>query len=99
MMAEIAVYPTKQAHFTPTIAKALEEIKKCEVQYQLGPMSTSIEGTADQVFLALRKVYEKLAHSEERLFMNISLDSSPTQATSLADRVSAVEAATTGSFR
>lgn len=93
MMAEIAVYPLKQDHLSPAVAKALEEIKKCEVQYQLGPMSTSIEGTADQVFLALRKVYEKLAHSEERVFMNVSLDSISTQATSLADRVSSVEAA------
>lgn len=99
MMAEIAVYPSKQEHMSPAIAMALQEIKKCEVQYQLGPMSTSIEGTADQVFLALRKVYEKLAHSEERIFMSISLDSTPTRATSLADRVSSVEAATASSLR
>jgi uncharacterized protein YqgV (UPF0045/DUF77 family) len=54
-------------------------------------MSTSIEGTPDQVFLALRKTFEKLSHSDGRIFMTITLDSQETKATSLAERITAVE--------
>jgi len=57
----------------------------------LGPMSTSIEGTPDQVFLALRKCFEKLSHSDGRIFMTVTLDSQETKATSLAERITAVE--------
>lgn len=91
MMAEFAVVPLKQEHFSPSVAIALDEVKKCSVKFQLGPMSTSMEGTPDQVFLALRKVYEKLAHSQDRLFMTIALDSRDTKSSSLSDRVDSVE--------
>ena len=91
MMAEFAILPAKQDHLSPAIATAIDELKKCQVHYQLGPMSTSIEGSPDQVFLALRKCYEKLAHSNQRVFMTITLDSSVTNATSLSDRIASVE--------
>lgn len=91
MMAEIAVFPSKEDHLSPVIAVALDEIEKCQVHYQVGPMGTSLEGHPDQVFLALRKVYEKLSHSQDRLFMTVSLDSRETKASSLVDRVTAVE--------
>jgi len=91
MMAEISVFPSKQEHLSPAVAVALEEIEKCQVHYQLGPMGTALEGHPDQVFLALRKVYEKLSHAHDRLFMTISLDSRETRSSSLLDRVSAVE--------
>ena len=91
MMAEFAIVPSKQEHLSPAIAIALEEIKKCTVKFQLGPMSTSVEGTPDQVFLAMRKVYEKLSHSHDRLFMTISLDSRETKSSSLSDRINSVE--------
>lgn len=91
MMAEFAILPANQDHLTPSVAAAIHELKKCQVHYQLGPMSTSIEGSPDQVFLALRKCYEKLSHSNMRVFMTITLDSRATDATSLSERVSSVE--------
>jgi len=91
MMAEFAVVPLTQDHLTGAVAAALEEIKKCQVHYQLGPMGTSLEGSPDQVFLALRKCYEKLSHSNNRIFMTITLDSRKTDSTALAEMVKSVE--------
>lgn len=91
MMAEFAVVPLTQEHLTAAVAQALEEVKKCQVHYQLGPMGTTLEGNPDQVFLALRKCYEKLAHSNARVFMTIALDSRKTSSTTLSDMVRSVE--------
>jgi len=91
MMAEFAVVPLTQSHLTGAVAEALEEVKKCQVHYQLGPMGTSLEGNPDQVFLALRKCYEKLAHSNSRIFMTITLDSRKTNSAALAEMVKSVE--------
>lgn len=91
MMAEFAVLPINKSHLSSSVATAIDELKKCQVHFQLGPMGTSLEGTPDQVFLALRKCYEKLSHSDGRIFMTITLDSRETKASSLAEVVSAVE--------
>ena len=91
MLAEFSVLPLNQHHLSSAVATALSEVKKCQVHYQVGPMSTSIEGHPDQVFLALRKCFEKLAHSHDRVIMTITLDSRLTTAQSLSEMVSAVE--------
>jgi len=91
MMAEFAVLPLNKNHLSGSVATAIGELKKCQVHFQLGPMSTSIEGSPDQVFLALRKCFERLSHSNDRVFMTITLDSRETKASSLAEVVSAVE--------
>ena len=91
MMAEFAVVPLTQNHLTGAVAEALEEVKKCQVHYQLGPMGTTLEGSPDQVFLALRKCYEKLAHSQSRILMTITLDSRKSDSTTLSEMVRSVE--------
>lgn len=90
-MAEFAIVPLSQEHLSVTVAQALEEIKKCQVHYQLGPMGTSLEGSPDQVFLALRKCYEKLSHSNARILMTITLDSRKTDSATLSEMVRSVE--------
>ncbi|MFM8268846.1 MAG: MTH1187 family thiamine-binding protein [Pseudomonadota bacterium] len=91
MMAEFAIVPLSKEHLSGAVALALEEIKKCQVHYQLGPMGTSLEGPSDQVFLALRKCYEKLSHSNSRILMTITLDSRKTDSTTLSEMVRSVE--------
>jgi len=91
VLAEFAVLPIHQDHFSSSIATALNEVKQCHVQFTLGPMGTSLEGTSDQVFLALRKCYEKLAKLEGRIVMTITLDSRKTNPTSLSEMINSVE--------
>lgn len=91
VIAEFAVLPLHQDHFSSSIAKAIGEIKKCSVQFNLGPMGTALEGPPEQVFLALRKCYEKLSQTEGRVVMTITLDSRKTNASTLSEMVSSVE--------
>lgn len=91
VLAEFAIVPTQQEHFSSSIALAIDEIKKCQVQFNIGPMGTALEGTSDQVFLALRKCFEKLSKTEGRLIMTITLDSRTTDPSSLSDMINSVE--------
>jgi len=91
VLAEFAVLPLHQDHFTSSIATAIDELKKCRVHFNLGPMGTSVEGPPEQVFLALRKCFEKLSKSEGRILMTITLDSKNTNPSTLSEMVSSVE--------
>lgn len=55
--ATVAVYPM-QTESDAAIRRAIDSIRSAEVDVEVGPMSTLITGTADEVFRALRLAYD-----------------------------------------
>jgi uncharacterized protein YqgV (UPF0045/DUF77 family) len=49
------------------------------VNYQLGPMGTSVEGDVDKVFETLKKCFQLVQGNNSRIVMSVTLDSKETQ--------------------
>ena len=58
--ATVAVYPL-YAESDVAIHRAIDSIRSTAVDTQVGPMSTLVTGTVDDVFRALRLAYEAAA--------------------------------------
>lgn len=58
--ATVAVYPL-QAESDVAVRRAIDSISSAKVDADVGPMSTMITGTVDEVFQALRLAYEAAA--------------------------------------
>ena len=58
--ATIAVYPL-QAESEAAVHRAIDAIESRDVETQVGPMSTLVTGTADEVFGSLRAAFEAAA--------------------------------------
>ena len=58
--ATVAVYPL-QTGSEVAVRRAIESIRSADVNVAVGPMSTLITGTVDEVFQALKLAYEAAA--------------------------------------
>ena len=58
---QFSLYPLGKADLGDVIYKALDELKKRRIKYDLGGMSTIISGESDEVFSALKSVFEAAA--------------------------------------
>ena len=58
--ATIAVYPL-QPESDAAVHLAIDAIESTDVEAQVGPMSTLVTGTADEVFGSLRAAFEAAA--------------------------------------
>jgi uncharacterized protein YqgV (UPF0045/DUF77 family) len=69
--ATVAVYPL-QAESDAAVRRAVDSIRSADVDAEVGPMSTLITGTVDEVFRALRLAYEA-ASSTGGVVMNVAV--------------------------
>ena len=58
---QFSLYPLGTTDLGDVIYKALDELKKKGVKYDLGGMSTTISGDADIVFSCLKDVFDAAA--------------------------------------
>ena len=75
MVAEFAIYPMGEIHLTQVVVDLVAILKKTGLTYQVGPMGTSIEGKASEVFGVLEKCFNQINQKYDRVIMNVSLDS------------------------
>jgi uncharacterized protein YqgV (UPF0045/DUF77 family) len=57
--AQIAVYPLRQEHLTPSIEAVTQALRDHGLKPELGPMSTYAIGESEAVFAALRDAFVK----------------------------------------
>lgn len=90
MFAEFSVYPMGQVHFSKVLAEIIQEIRKSGLEYQLGPMGTSLKGHEEKVFSMIQRCLEIAKNHSERVVMNISIDNDLVSDAHLNDRVNKV---------
>lgn len=56
--AQFALYPLRASHISPTLETALDAARASGVDIEMGRMSSTMEGSIDQVFEALRAAFE-----------------------------------------
>lgn len=59
--AQVAIYPLRQQHLSPAIAKLTNAFKDHGLSVEPGSMSTTVFGDADVVFAALREGFVRAA--------------------------------------
>ncbi len=57
--AQIAIYPLRQEHLTPSIEAVRQALRDHGLQPESGPMSTYVVGEGEAVFAALQDAFEK----------------------------------------
>ncbi len=59
---------------SPYVAKAVSIIKNSRLNYQLGPMGTSIEGNWEEVMTLVTRCFEELKKECDRIYLTIKVD-------------------------
>lgn len=75
MLAFISVAPEDHwDHMSPYVAKMIQMIKKSGLEYELGPMGTSIEGAPEAVFKVLEEMHMAMRKESKRVSTLIKID-------------------------
>jgi uncharacterized protein (TIGR00106 family) len=76
MLAELEIVPigTKSAGLSAHLAVVADLIDKSGLEYRVGPMSTVVEGTWDQVMQLAKRCHEALLGSADRVMTTIRID-------------------------
>lgn len=74
MIAEFAIYPMGQLHYSQIIADVIQEVKRLGLEYRVGPMGTSIEGEADELFDTIQRCFQLVDKSYDRVIMQVTFD-------------------------
>jgi uncharacterized protein (TIGR00106 family) len=93
MLAEFSIYPLQAEHLSKDVAKVIEILESAGLDYRLGPMSTAVEGSWDQVLGAVRRCHEAVAQVHERVVTSIIIDDRKNQPHHLSEMVTSVEQA------
>jgi uncharacterized protein YqgV (UPF0045/DUF77 family) len=59
ILAQVSLYPLRQAELSPAIESAWQVFEKHRVLYEKGVMSTLLQGELEQLFQALKEALEK----------------------------------------
>ncbi|MFO7819644.1 MAG: MTH1187 family thiamine-binding protein [Halanaerobacter sp.] len=77
-IAEVTIVPvgTETTSLSPYVAKCQNVLKKDEnIEYELTPMGTIIEGELDDILVAIRKLHEvPFMQGAKRVTTNIKID-------------------------
>ena len=76
VIVELSIFPMdKGSSFSPYVARALDIIRSSGLKHELGPMSTCIEGSWEQVMDVVDRCYRDLERDCDRIYVNIKADS------------------------
>lgn len=57
--AEVSLYPLKTTNATQIINNSLESLKQQNLQPEVGPISTRLQGTDEEVWIGLRTMFDR----------------------------------------
>jgi uncharacterized protein (TIGR00106 family) len=91
MLVEFSIYPMQTEHMSKDVARVIETLESTGLDYHLGPMSTAVEGSWDQVLAAIQRCHEAVARDHERVITTIVIDDRKKQPHHLPEMISSVE--------
>lgn len=56
--AEVALYPQKTTNASEVINNSITALKNQNMDYKVGPINTHIHGTEDEIFKALKEMFD-----------------------------------------
>lgn len=92
VLLEFSMFPTDRGESVSAyVARLLEVIEASGLAHQLGPMGTTIEGDADEVFDVVKRCLADLQGDSRRVAAFIKLDWRAGRAGGLENKVRSVE--------
>ena len=71
--AEVSLYPVETPDSDEIILESLKALDNQQLQYDIGSLSTNISGDSDQVWAALRSLYERAQMSSYEVVMVVTI--------------------------
>ena len=91
MVVELAIYPLGDEHMAGRISEIVKIIDESGLEYQVGPMSTSIRGRWDEIMPVLKECHEAMVKVCGRVITNITIDEKRVPEYTLDERVERIE--------
>lgn len=92
MLAEFSIYPLGGTrHLSKDIAHVIQTLGETGLQFELGPLSTAVEGEWNDVLHAIRACHQKMLDAHERVITTITIDECRIGQHRLAEMVDAVK--------
>ena len=92
MLAEFSIYPMRAEHMSRDVAKVIETLEGMGLKYHLGPMSTAVEGSWEQVIDVAQKCHAAMRKKTERVVTFMKVDDYAERTGRLTGAVASVEA-------
>jgi uncharacterized protein (TIGR00106 family) len=75
VLIHFSIFPTdKGASVSPFVARSLRIIRASGLPFQLGPMSTAIEGEWEEVMAVVESCFRELQKDSDRIYMTLQMD-------------------------
>jgi len=91
MLADFSIYPLQTEHMSKDVARVIETLESTGLNYHLGPMSTAVEGTWEQVLAAVQRCHQAVAQNHDRVITTIVIDDRKTKPHHLSEMITRVE--------
>jgi uncharacterized protein (TIGR00106 family) len=92
MLAEFSIYPVGGTrHLSKDIAYLLETLGETGLHFELGPLSTAVEGDWDKVLEAIHACHRKMVEMHDRVVTMITIDECLSGQHRLAEMVDSVK--------
>lgn len=98
-LAEVAIVPvgTEQPSYSSFVTAALEACATRGVRYEVGAMSTVLEGDLEEILACVRRMHRSVLEAgAQRVVTHVTLEERLDQSDSIAQRVAAAEAPAAG---
>lgn len=92
VIVNFAMFPMdKGQSLGPYVARVVDALRQCGVDYRLGPMATAFEtDTVDQALAALACAHKALEEVSERIYTTVSIDARKGRTGGLTGKVESV---------
>jgi uncharacterized protein (TIGR00106 family) len=91
MLAEFNIYPLQTQHMSKDVARVIETLESAGLNYHLGPMSTAVEGSWEQVLAAIQRCHQAVAQNHDRVITTIMIDDRKTKPRHLSEMITRVQ--------
>jgi len=91
MLAEFSIHPMQTEHMSKAVAQVIEILEGTGLNYHLGPMSTAVEGSWEQVLAAIQGCHQAVAKDHSRIITTIVIDDRKDHPHHLGEMISSVE--------
>lgn len=91
MLAEFSIHHSSGPHVSEDVAQVIETVEKAGLDYQLGPMGTTIEGDLEQIMATIQRCHELIAGKHPRVVTTIVLDDCRDHQQTLSGAIARVE--------
>ena len=92
MLAEFSIYPLGQTrHLSKDIAQIMQTLGETGLHFELGPLSTAVEGDWDDVLNAIQKCHRKMVEAHDRVITTITIDECKSGQHRLSEMVASVK--------